>query len=284
MTVFLLILKIIGCVIAFLLLLLIAVCTIPVFYRASVDYEESCRAYVRLAFFFGLLTVAFSTEKAQKFRIRICGIPLRMKKNAKAPPKQKTAPEAKSKTPDTDAPDKAKTPDTDAVDQSDTPDAKAPGKAKKAKRGSDTAETKEPFRVRLGRWKDAVKEKFQKCKTAADKLRQLKAMLEEEETAAALRETKAHTLKILKHIRPRKSDLTLTVGLDDPADTGFLMAALSAVYPLYADWVKIDAVFDRKIIRIKGSVRGHMVNAYAAWHVLLTLRNQRIRDIINQNR
>ncbi len=274
MTVFLLILKIIGCVIAFLLLLLIAVLTIPVFYRGSVDYDESCRVNFRMRFFFGLLTATFSTEKTQRFRIRIFGIPLRGKKHAKTPQKKKSAPA-----------DAAGSPDVPAEPVKDNPpDTETAGKTKKAGRSSDAAETKEPFRDRLGRWKDSVKEKFRKCKTTADKLRQLKAILEEEETAAALRETKAHTLKILKHIRPRESDLTLTVGLDDPADTGFLMAALSAVYPLYADWVKIDAVFDRKIIRIKGSVRGHMVNAYAAWHVLLTLRNQKIRDIINQNR
>ncbi len=274
MTVFLLILKIIGCVIALLLLLVIAVFTIPVFYQGTVDYDESCMAYFRLRFFFGLLTVTFSTQKEQKFRIRICGISLRGKKPAKTRQKKKTAPSDAAGSPDAlTEPAKDKTPDTETAD-----------KRKKAQRSSDTAETKEPFRDRLKRWKDSVKEKFRKCKTIADRLRQLKAMLEEEETAAALRETKAHTLKILKHIRPRKSDLTLTVGLDDPADTGFLMAALSAVYPLYADWVKIDAVFDRKIIRIKGSVRGRIVSAYAAWHVLLTLRNQKIRDIINQYR
>ncbi len=58
--------------------------------------------------------------------------------------------------------------------------------------------------------------------------------------------------KLLRHIAPTKLKGNLTIGMDDPAATGQIIAILSMFYPIYGDNVSITPDFDEK--RIEGSL------------------------------
>ena len=74
------------------------------------------------------------------------------------------------------------------------------------------------------------------------------------------RESIWRELKFLwKHSRPRKADLTLHFGFEDPASTGTCLGLLSLLYPLYTDHICLYPDFEHQIFKgetfIKGRIR-----------------------------
>lgn len=65
--------------------------------------------------------------------------------------------------------------------------------------------------------------------------------------------------RLWKHIAPTKLRGSLTIGMDDPAATGQIIAIVSMFYPIYGNNVSITADFDEKCMRgnlyLKGRVR-----------------------------
>ena len=272
------ILKIIGGLIALMILLMIAVFTIPVFYRADIDYDSKLNASIRLVFFLGLFIVYVGTSADKSIRFRVLGIPFRLKKRTK-----KDVPKAK----------KGSRKKTAASEQESTPQSfnTKPEKKETAKKISGRpnekkADTDKKSRIseRFRKIKDSVKTTGQKIKSGKDKLGSIKAFISDEEVKAMLGEVKIHLLRLFKHASPKKTDLVLSIGFEDPADTGFFLAGISAVYPVYARWLRIDSHFDKKIFKIKGSIRGHFINFHVGWHVLSVIRNKKVRTFLSKNK
>lgn len=65
--------------------------------------------------------------------------------------------------------------------------------------------------------------------------------------------------KIIRHVLPVKSKVDLTLGFQDPAMTGNILAVYGMLYPYLGEQVKIQADFENEIIkgdfRIKGRIR-----------------------------
>lgn len=65
--------------------------------------------------------------------------------------------------------------------------------------------------------------------------------------------------RLLKHIAPTKLRGSLTIGMDDPAATGQIIAIVSMFYPIYGNNVSITADFEEKCMRgslyLKGRIR-----------------------------
>ena len=65
--------------------------------------------------------------------------------------------------------------------------------------------------------------------------------------------------RLLKHIAPTKLNGSLTIGTDDPAVTGQIIAIVSMFYPIYGNNVSITPDFDEKCVRgslyLKGRIR-----------------------------
>ena len=80
--------------------------------------------------------------------------------------------------------------------------------------------------------------------------------LEDERNQKAYRKLKAETIKVLKHIKPRRIKGRVHFGLEDPADTGQALAYLAMVYPVLPRKLYIvpdfeDNVFEGNLL-IKG--------------------------------
>ncbi|MCR5100971.1 MAG: hypothetical protein K6B41_06415 [Butyrivibrio sp.] len=91
-----------------------------------------------------------------------------------------------------------------------------------------------------------------------DKITLVKNTIENPIFKRAYALVKKHIKKLLKIILPRKIDISISYGLDDPASTADIMAYYGMLYPWIGDKVNLNPYFDRKIVegtvRIKGKV------------------------------
>ena len=71
-----------------------------------------------------------------------------------------------------------------------------------------------------------------------------------------LEKTKKKIAKLLKEILPRKLEISMEVGFDDPYTTGELLAITGILYPLIGDYVHIVGNFEESIIRGAGRFKG----------------------------
>lgn len=90
-------------------------------------------------------------------------------------------------------------------------------------------------------------------------------------------------LWVLKHIKPKKYRGSLTFGMEDPALTGEICAAISPWYPLISDTVSVTPVFENRLVAggdvyLKGRIRlwGFVIRA------LKLYRDRNIRKVIKE--
>lgn len=84
-------------------------------------------------------------------------------------------------------------------------------------------------------------------------------VLKSEEGQKSIALVKRELGRLLRHIAPTRLTGSLTLGMEDPAATGQIVAILSMFYPIYGNNVSITPDFDEKCIRgslyLKGRIR-----------------------------
>ncbi len=65
-------------------------------------------------------------------------------------------------------------------------------------------------------------------------------------------------LKLLKQLRPRKCDIRIEAGFDDPYTTGEVLAIAGILYPVWGQYVHITGNFEEDIIRGAGKIKGRI--------------------------
>ena len=83
-------------------------------------------------------------------------------------------------------------------------------------------------------------------------------------------------IRLLKSILPRKGDIRLEMGFDDPYTTGEVLAIAGILYPVIGEYVHIYGNFDESVIRGGGYVKGRI---YLVMVVMLGLYYLTDRDL-----
>ena len=115
---------------------------------------------------------------------------------------------------------------------------------------------------------------FQKIKYTYRKIcDKIKILLEKKENVieflsdtvhqAAWERLKKEVQRILHFLRPKKLKGSVCFGLDDPYNTGRVLALLSMFYPFYGEHIEIHPDFERKILKGEVLVKGHLCGIYA---------------------
>ena len=91
-----------------------------------------------------------------------------------------------------------------------------------------------------------------------DKIRRIDYILHDERDQAAMRELLLRVKKVLWHIRPRKLDANLKLGMDDPASTGEITGIIYSFYPVYTKHLHLEPDFDNKILEGDLKLKGHV--------------------------
>ncbi len=114
------------------------------------------------------------------------------------------------------------------------------------------------------------------------KIKRIIYMINDERDQAAVRELLLRTKKLLWHIRPRKTDIRVDLGMDDPAATGEALGIIYALYPLYRDKIHVTPDFDEKTLDAVALFKGHIILLVVLIALLKVYFDKDIRRLYRQ--
>lgn len=147
-----------------------------------------------------------------------------------------------------------------------------------AKKCGETAESeKKEKQSLLQKIKYTYQTMCDKIKVLLEKKEKLTEFLAEPIHKAAWGRLKKELFRILRLLRPRKFTGAVRFGLEDPYDTGRILAVLSMLYPFYGEHIDIYPDFEYRILEghllIKGRIRG-IYAVIVLWNLFLINRSE----------
>lgn len=98
-----------------------------------------------------------------------------------------------------------------------------------------------------------------KIKSVSDTIEYYRGVMEGEAFQRSFALCKGELLRIGKSLKPQKFQAKLLVGMDDPADTGQILAVCGMLYPLLGKYMDVAGDFERKRLEghvfVKGKIR-----------------------------
>lgn len=265
MSVVLLILKIIGIILLALLgvflLVVSLVLFVPVRYQISGLLEDEKTMRGRILWLFPILNWGFVYEKGQiqTKRLRICGIPLKMKKKKKAMEEEEE-------------------PDAEDVYAEDiglhAEDTEAP--LEKRIDMADKSEKREPKAAFL-----KIRNTFFHIK---DKMSDIKKLITDETNQKAIVSVLSELKYMLRHFKFRKIDTNLTFSLADPATTGHVLGVLCMLPFMYQYSIRIYPDFEADEVYVRGNfaVAGRIRLIHVLVCLMRFMKKHEFRFLLNK--
>ena len=172
--------------------------------------------------------------------------------------------------------------------------------AKEERSGKMLSSLKSRLTERLRRWTVALKEAMHRLSEAlknAERIcdRILKEMERIRETAVyyrdlltedAVQETVRriweHVKGLVFHIKPRKLSADLTIGSEDPAVTGKVLAVHGMLYPWIGDEVRIEPDFEKRRLCGKFYAEGRIRSCVVLYHILCVVLDKKTWTLIRR--
>ena len=135
--------------------------------------------------------------------------------------------------------------------------AKQPQKSKPEKKESGENQLFRLFRQVLqlpGRILKKVQRMLKNAENTKKSFDSVKAFIDRQETRGALRLVWKKGIRLGRHVLPRSLKGFLAFGFSDPADTGYVLAILGALYPVYGDHIDVTPDFQQK--KLEFSLQG----------------------------
>lgn len=310
------------CVIGLVLLILAALLFAPFRYEVSAEGDKNgptAHADVKVRWLLRIVSfrLLYDLPGTSKYVVRVFGIPVKKSDGKKEEEEKKDEEsegnpeesaedkkeEAKPESESTEASESAK-PEAVSADPSVTVEAEKPetetaetDTSEESKEDSDEL-PQELAEALEGKKKSKIREKIDKLKEKAESLldsleamfalfMKKKGLLEKyvnkKSTKKAIKMVFVNGLWVLRHICPKKYHGNVEFGMDDPAMTGDICAAISPWYPIISDYLKITPDFEPGLgvsgdIFLKGRIRlwGILIRA------LKVYRNKNVRKVLRE--
>lgn len=107
-------------------------------------------------------------------------------------------------------------------------------------------------------------------------------LLQEESTKEAFGLCSKRLLKIIKNISPRKYEVKLHLGFEDPAVMGNVLAVWGMLYPFHMGKVDIEPEFDQKVMEGSFRLKGKMSIHVFLWTLWLLVTDKNIKQLRKQ--
>lgn len=121
-----------------------------------------------------------------------------------------------------------------------------------------------------------------KIKHMIEQKEKLTDFINDEVHGNAFRRVKKEVFRLVRFLRPKRFQMYLRYGFEDPCMTGKVLAGLSVLYPFYGDGIEIFPDFEELVLegtlKVKGRIYGiHFIiilwNLYFDKHVRLTYKH-----------
>lgn len=309
------------CVIGLVLLILAALLFAPFRYEVSAEGDKNgptAHADVKVRWLLRIVSfrLLYDLPGTSKYVVRVFGIPVK-KSDGKKEEEEKKDEESEGN-PEESAEDKKEeakpeSESTEAVEEAkeDSKEEAKEDAKEDSKEDSDSGHTEETVdgehseelpqelaEALEGKKKSKIREKIDKLKEKAESLldsleamfalfMKKKGLLEKyvnkKSTKKAIKMVFVNGLWVLRHICPKKYHGNVEFGMDDPAMTGDICAAISPWYPMIADYLKITPNFEPGLgvsgnVFLKGRIRlwGILIRA------LKIYRNKNVRKVLRE--
>ena len=298
-----------------LLLIVLALLFVPVTYKVQGDKsQETWGISGRVSWLFGGISARFWHRGEIGWELRLLGIPVRklmrrlrggkrrkrQEKKTSSGRKEKGASAQNGPSPSDESPVQ-RTPSISkgsSVQKEPLAQKESPCQETKAAEGTEFGEPKRgpgriaaavgnlwrrirSFFVRLvqlpGKIAGRIRKMWLTFRRFCDKIRRWKEFLTRDTTKAAVKFLLGRGRALLVHILPRKVRGNVTVGFEDPAMTGQLLAAAGVFYPLYKENIQITPVFDRQVLEGDFLIKGRIFGAAFVWTAWKIYRNRNVR-------
>lgn len=297
-----LILKVIGCILLFLIFLLLLILFAPVTYRAKgkwLQEEKMAAGTVSWACFVIRAKVSYVKDNLD-FMIRIFGIPVyasdenrwsilgRKKKPKKVKVKKSKKKKEKkvSQKPAVKEEEKKNSQDVLDLEISEEEYKKAITPLADYKRKQEKEETKSRESSRWKKIVDGVQRCYNKIKSICrkvsmvkNKVISIKELFEDDEIQDALRRLWGYGTHILKITMPSKLKGWLHFGMSNPASTGQILGVFGALLPFYGDKVQISPDFEEEVLEGEGRLVGRL---FLIQYVILAVKIYLDKDLFEQ--
>ena len=307
MGVLILIFKIIGILLAFILLLLLSMLAVPVRYRIDLKSMDDWTVAARFSWLFHFIhfRVMYGGKKTA-FRLRIAGIPVRL--GRQKAPKAKKAKRQKMKTKNS----KIRKIEKDEkheeevkIEQKSHSVSQSQEKAEIVRQKSQKQEQENEIQIekkkrharrktcgvrqilqRLEAMRDNLRQRISdvhdKTSTLKEQIADIKKQLSEETNKNAVLHIFRELKWLARHIFPRKVDGSLSFGMADPSQTGQVLGMLSTL-PFWARYrVGIEPDFETDVFYLKGQleIKGHIRACHFLLSALRLLRDKNIKKLM----
>lgn len=312
MEILFLILKIIGILLAVLILLVVALIAVPVRYGVNLKMQDETECKAVFSWLWHLVDFRIWYEKKEiNYKLRILGIVISLDKQKKDKPvitkkKRKKNSSGKKKETEKHQKEKVRSQPEELKDIEEEPfyDGRAEEKVcsqpeenrtEQASENTGTDKKKKSFVKRLQELWQTIRALFQKLRqrireiknrttTLKEQFSNIKNLLSEETNKSALLHLLQEMKYLLRHYFPRKASGDLNFGMEDPAQTGQILGVMS-VLPFWTRYkVSIMPDFTAEAFYVKGTLRmrGHI----RTWHMLVSgfrlIKDKNIRKLITK--
>lgn len=280
LTILLKILSILGIVLLILLGILLAVIIIVLFFPFCYKVKgrkntEELFLQARIKWLFGLLQMIYSYPDPGSLRLKLLFFTLY---DSSAPKKEKTTDPAPKK--DTAAekssPEKKEAPlpvseEENTQTASGTPD---PGENVSAKQKVDSSAQGLFDKIQY-----TCKKIYVKIKNILQNISFYKELWQDPDTQGLLRHAMNRIGRIWKSLRPRRLDITATVGTGSPDTTGYLYGLYGILLPHLGRGICITPDFEQAVLEGDFSASGHFNLFHIIFHAVGLLLDKRLRQL-----
>ena len=141
------------------------------------------------------------------------------------------------------------------------------------------SEDKESF---ISKISNAYQQICGKVNTGQEKIEQVRIFLNDQENRKTIGLLWRQVKKLLRHVLPRKISGRVRFGFDDPATTGQILTYISPFYGLYAKTLKLEPIFEEKVLDGELHVKGHIRAATLLWIVIRVVLNKNFRVLLKK--
>ena len=141
------------------------------------------------------------------------------------------------------------------------------------------SEDKESF---ISKINNAYQQICGKVNAGQEKVEQVRTFLNDQENRKTIGLLWKQVKKLLCHVLPRKISGRVRFGFDDPAATGQILTYISPFYGLYAKTLKLEPVFEEKVLDGELHVKGHIRAATLLWIVIRVVLNKNFRVLLKK--
>ncbi len=121
-----------------------------------------------------------------------------------------------------------------------------------------------------------------KLSSIDDKKEAFMVLLDDEKNRKWLSRSLFRIKRLLICIRPHFEEFYLNIGTGDPSQTGLLLGALGAVYPLCPDVFDLDPDFDREVFKGRVRLHGHVMTASLLFYILPIVLNKTFFSLLKK--